>query len=136
PRAAFTSRSASSSSTFFFFQAEDGIRDLYVTGVQTCALPISYLNRERSWWRFGRDVADQDPAPGIQVGLELAEHADASVRLRDVAVAKPGEDERVVAVLERDGFNPTRREFRVQALPFEHVARQGDGPRGRGDTVD
>src|SRR2546430_7471958 len=27
--------------TFFFFQAEDGIRDLTVTGVQTCALPIS-----------------------------------------------------------------------------------------------
>src|SRR5690349_24800509 len=26
---------------YFFFQAEDGIRDLYVTGVQTCALPIS-----------------------------------------------------------------------------------------------
>src|SRR5690349_1538895 len=26
----------------FFFQAEDGIRDLYVTGVQTCALPILY----------------------------------------------------------------------------------------------
>src|SRR5438874_9537063 len=30
---------------FFFFQAEDGIRDLYVTGVQTCTLPIS--ERER-----------------------------------------------------------------------------------------
>src|SRR2546430_15699620 len=28
---------------FFFFQAEDGIRDLTVTGVQTCALPI-YLS--------------------------------------------------------------------------------------------
>src|SRR5437879_12730762 len=28
---------------FFFFQAEDGIRDTSVTGVQTCALPIS-------WW--------------------------------------------------------------------------------------
>src|SRR5688572_33178161 len=27
--------------TYFFFQAEDGIRDLTVTGVQTCALPIS-----------------------------------------------------------------------------------------------
>src|SRR5437016_11330312 len=27
--------------TFFFFQAEDGIRDWSVTGVQTCALPIS-----------------------------------------------------------------------------------------------
>src|SRR2546430_11907435 len=28
-------------SVYFFFQAEDGIRDLTVTGVQTCALPIS-----------------------------------------------------------------------------------------------
>src|SRR5207253_8446440 len=28
---------------FFFFQAEDGIRDGHVTGVQTCALPISIL---------------------------------------------------------------------------------------------
>src|SRR5690606_40209695 len=27
-------------SGFFFFQAEDGIRDFHVTGVQTCALPI------------------------------------------------------------------------------------------------
>src|SRR5258707_15816245 len=30
---------------FFFFQAEDGIRDIGVTGVQTCALPI--------WLHFG-----------------------------------------------------------------------------------
>src|SRR2546429_4386048 len=29
-------------SCFFFFQAEDGIRDVAVTGVQTCALPISW----------------------------------------------------------------------------------------------
>src|SRR5690349_23920645 len=29
-----------SDTIFFFFQAEDGIRYLYVTGVQTCALPI------------------------------------------------------------------------------------------------
>src|SRR5215510_14160809 len=28
---------------FFFFQAEDGIRDGHVTGVQTCALPISAI---------------------------------------------------------------------------------------------
>src|SRR5262249_61754999 len=32
---------AMSFSVFFFFQAEDGIRDWSVTGVQTCALPIS-----------------------------------------------------------------------------------------------
>src|SRR5690606_40370361 len=33
----------------FFFQAEDGIRDFHVTGVQTCALPIcsSWLYRRR-----------------------------------------------------------------------------------------
>src|SRR2546422_10121990 len=30
---------------FFFFQAEDGIRDVAVTGVQTCALPICVINR-------------------------------------------------------------------------------------------
>src|SRR2546429_8204102 len=30
---------------FFFFQAEDGIRDVAVTGVQTCALPISGCQR-------------------------------------------------------------------------------------------
>src|SRR6266566_8941230 len=34
---------------FFFFQAEDGIRDYKVTGVQTCALPI---------WRRLADLAD------------------------------------------------------------------------------
>src|SRR5688500_19956240 len=34
---------------FFFFQAEDGIRDYKVTGVQTCALPI--LDRQH----FGRN---------------------------------------------------------------------------------
>src|SRR5215204_1433053 len=35
---------------FFFFQAEDGIRDHCVTGVQTCALPISIdlMRRSRS----------------------------------------------------------------------------------------
>src|SRR5690625_4519157 len=29
---------------FFFFQAEDGIRDGHVTGVQTCALPIFFIS--------------------------------------------------------------------------------------------
>src|SRR3712207_7559856 len=41
---------------FFFFQAEDGIRDIGVTGVQTCALPISPVTRAVSDAvdRFGR----------------------------------------------------------------------------------
>src|SRR2546430_6848171 len=38
-----TYTSTVSALAFFFFQAEDGIRDLTVTGVQTCALPISGL---------------------------------------------------------------------------------------------
>src|SRR5438552_4437153 len=33
---------------FFFFQAEDGIRDDLVTGVQTCALPICWGSEERA----------------------------------------------------------------------------------------
>src|SRR6266496_5203612 len=41
---------------FFFFQAEDGIRDLYVTGVQTCALPIS------EGWAFLMEHMVDDPA--------------------------------------------------------------------------
>src|SRR2546430_3004990 len=43
----------SCSIVFFFFQAEDGIRDLTVTGVQTCALPIfSNLARRREMESF------------------------------------------------------------------------------------
>src|SRR6266511_4213445 len=40
---------------FFFFQAEDGIRDFHVTGVQTCALPISRSVRAQleSRWPSG-----------------------------------------------------------------------------------
>src|SRR3989442_8383309 len=35
----------------FFFQAEDGIRDADVTGVQTCALPISFRGMLDAWVR-------------------------------------------------------------------------------------
>src|SRR5216683_1171759 len=38
--------------TIFFFQAEDGIRALIVTGVQTCALPICSGPSPVSPWRF------------------------------------------------------------------------------------
>src|SRR2546429_2447478 len=42
-RFSVSSISRSASFKFFFFQAEDGIRDVAVTGVQTCALPICYI---------------------------------------------------------------------------------------------
>src|SRR2546430_8883894 len=38
---------------FFFFQAEDGIRDLTVTGVQTCALPILLIAEAVVKFRWG-----------------------------------------------------------------------------------
>src|SRR3989442_15388948 len=41
------SASLSARMLFFFFQAEDGIRDADVTGVQTCALPISEVQKHR-----------------------------------------------------------------------------------------
>src|SRR4051794_41952903 len=40
---------------FFFFQAEDGIRDGRVTGVQTCALPISAVSWSRAPSRLRRN---------------------------------------------------------------------------------
>src|SRR5437870_7102059 len=40
--------------SFFFFQAEDGIRDGHVTGVQTCALPIYLEQRVRALGDTGR----------------------------------------------------------------------------------
>src|SRR2546422_8632963 len=38
---------------FFFFQAEDGIRDVAVTGVQTCALPIFLF---LGWTKLGKAI--------------------------------------------------------------------------------
>src|SRR5699024_12214410 len=53
---------------FFFFQAEDGIRDRNVTGVQTCALPISpAAHARRGAAGTGR------PSPGAEV--ERGAHA-------------------------------------------------------------
>src|SRR5258708_40232615 len=42
---------------FFFFQAEDGIRDDLVTGVQTCALPIWHRDGWACWERHRSDCA-------------------------------------------------------------------------------
>src|SRR5437868_7829846 len=49
----------SATSLNFFFQAEDGIRDRNVTGVQTCALPISLMGYERFGfpWRFHLNIS-------------------------------------------------------------------------------
>src|SRR2546430_13428541 len=71
---------------FFFFQAEDGIRDLTVTGVQTCALPIlreiaamatsaaadvartatTATGMTMRWWRRRRPVRSEEHTSELQ----------------------------------------------------------------------
>src|SRR2546422_11748883 len=78
---------------FFFFQAEDGIRDVAVTGVQTCALPISKVpfvlvrsgSESACWYRFPsrspRSAASSRAVPGTWSGTEIGR---ASCRERGV----------------------------------------------------
>src|SRR2546427_9484155 len=55
---------------FFFFQAEDGIRDLTVTGVQTCALPIwpreSSPKAKPTWSRSRAAFSGTPAGPGTR----------------------------------------------------------------------
>src|SRR5690349_23010540 len=88
---------------FFFFQAEDGIRDLYVTGVQTCALPI--------WppWRTPvHGIRHQPGEPDVDYSIV------------------PG-----YAAESREGMYPirhrmSRRSNRDSAAAFESAANSGD----------
>src|SRR5690606_40722598 len=58
-----TRGSAAGGDYLFFFQAEDGIRDFHVTGVQTCALPISRRRHSAGW----------PPMPGLPSTRSIAE---------------------------------------------------------------
>src|SRR5437867_10051020 len=77
---------------FFFFQAEDGIRDRTVTGVQTCALPICRCRR--CPWRgqevatAGRDVAG---GAGPRQGQRLHRHAGVQRERLQVGTAQRSE---------------------------------------------
>src|SRR6266511_5574334 len=84
-----------SGAEFFFFQAEDGIRDFHVTGVQTCALPISheYALRDRLPLRFYLDAGVLETLPWDRFGQLV--HANR--HMRDVLLAK--------------GYDVTYREF-------------------------
>src|SRR3989475_11269218 len=88
---------------FFFFQAEDGIRDLTVTGVQTCALPISLLayfrsqHSNQSWLAALTTVLDAsalvmvaaEGACARQAGLTFAMARHAVVDLAQVFRTRP-----------------------------------------------
>src|SRR5206468_5223709 len=87
----------------FFFQAEDGIRDLIVTGVQTCALPISWLSpaaRKSSSLIIWSQLGGTLPAP-LFIFLAGVSFALVTERLREKgverhAIAKQRSEERRV----------------------------------------
>src|SRR5256885_2865086 len=56
---------------FFFFQAEDGIRDYKVTGVQTCALPIS-IREEFAWMSWAGTVWRLTGDAGVVIYVKRA----------------------------------------------------------------
>src|SRR5262249_56539005 len=76
-------RSSAVFPSFFFFQAEDGIRDWSVTGVHTCALPIlkrinkTLLRRRSRNHRRGKgDAADQHRFQRLRTHTDAAEQAE------------------------------------------------------------
>src|SRR2546422_11360678 len=84
----------------FFFQAEDGIRDVAVTGVQTCALPISHdvdvrlgLDQPENAPVFGRD-RHVLALPGLaaffgeSIDFSLFEHPGATSREKSRPTAR------------------------------------------------
>src|SRR5690606_26864350 len=87
----------------FFFQAEDGIRDFHVTGVQTCALPISaesgrYIRSRPMLWQ--RLDAESVARIGFAVTtLEQQQELDALLKLMPVL-------QQVLAALPRAIYNP------------------------------
>src|SRR2546426_11796329 len=76
---------------FFFFQAEDGIRDYKVTGVQTCALPICPRRRplQASASRRGQDRAARARAEDRARVLRLRGRQARGLRDRQGARAAP-----------------------------------------------
>src|SRR5439155_8591848 len=74
----------------FFFQAEDGIRDGHVTGVQTCALPISDDSRPHHPSKdHGGGHLDRVQGPGVDGRTEIRKrHPDRQVRSEERRVGK------------------------------------------------
>src|SRR5215469_17810564 len=85
-------------SSVFFFQAEDGIRALYVTGVQTCALPISNAARTAGF----TDVTSANGDAGDLARLVAQRFAGSGARLIYLRGRETAGD--LAGVLARDGL--------------------------------
>src|SRR2546429_5990083 len=72
---------------FFFFQAEDGIRDVAVTGVQTCALPIYFKDRiqrkgDLTDWLARATAGTREALFGRQLPLHRSEEHTSELQSR------------------------------------------------------
>src|SRR6266516_392650 len=88
---------------FFFFQAEDGIRDRTVTGVQTCALPISTCGR--SAFSTGSVAGIRPATPSVERSGEVAQadSTPAPATLVDLFARSAGRHPGAVAVSDDAG---------------------------------
>src|SRR2546430_7315221 len=115
---------------FFFFQAEDGIRDLTVTGVQTCALPISGVHRDGHGAGYGLCHTGRSPVNGIAPfnnppGLEI-HYKDCNVTLvTKVEAARPRDAVTRSAPVSRDSARRTRSAFRPAGSARRRRASRG-----------
>src|SRR5207244_8898895 len=82
-------------SVIFFFQAEDGIRDDLVTGVQTCALPISRSATSASSSKSGR-VGESGPTSTSPIAPTRAAAVSSSPTTRRKASRYARSEERRV----------------------------------------
>src|SRR2546430_7878597 len=105
---------------FFFFQAEDGIRDLTVTGVQTCALPIYIaINATPAGLKESDPLPlDPDSAARLHAALDLVYAPGGTRWVRSLTAAGVrAQDGREVLV--HQGAAAFNRFFPEQEAPLE-----------------
>src|SRR5260370_15159170 len=91
---------------FFFFQAEDGIRDSSVTGVQTCALPICGWSEKRQAYAQSFDSDELDAAQLLMPILGFLPATDERMRSTIDAIADQlTEDGLVLRYRNEEGLN-------------------------------
>src|SRR5256884_6566113 len=81
---------------YFFFQAEDGIRDVAVTGVQTCALPIWSTEEEvglKGAAAAAEHMAKQGRTPDFVFAIDTFVSADSPLESKRFADAEIGRSE-------------------------------------------
>src|SRR2546430_9179538 len=128
---------------FFFFQAEDGIRDLTVTGVQTCALPISLIRRAQSVHRSrsaGRSASIPSRSTPASAGASpLVETAIVTPDLRMTppryADAFGGSSTALTKMWRRSASRATSRlTAGVAAATTNHTSSRSADSKGRSST--